>query len=64
MPGSLRDSVLLAARDALKQIGVGNDHAKPGDVIISREARALIAELVQGEEVPDGARRVLRRAAL
>jgi len=51
---------LLIAGDALRQIGVGNDHARPGDVIISREARALIADRVQGEEVPDGARRVTR----
>ena len=51
---------LLIAGDALRQIGVGNDHAKPGDVIISMEARALIADRIKGEEVPDGARRVQR----
>lgn len=51
---------LLIAGDALRQIGVGNDHAKPGDVIISQEARILVADRIEGEEVPDGARRLQR----
>ncbi len=49
---------LLIAGDALRQLGLAGDHARPGDAILSTEARALLGDDAAGEEAPDGALRL------
>lgn len=45
---------------ALGQVGIANDHARPGDVIVSAEARALLGEAAAGEDCPDSCLRLQR----
>jgi class 3 adenylate cyclase/tetratricopeptide (TPR) repeat protein len=45
---------LLIAGQPFLQAGRAGHHAKPGDVVVSREALALIGETGSGETTPDG----------
>lgn len=48
----------LLAGPPLAQVGAANDHARPGDTIVSKEAWALIGDKCTGEACPDGAMRL------